>query len=80
MRWVHANDGMELEAAVLAEHDVTNHPAGFFDNAGLRNGGFETLKCADHASTVGESAPDLKELLIDRLFNRPVDCFLCHHD
>ena len=33
MRWVHANDGMELEAAVLAEHDVTNHHAGFFDNA-----------------------------------------------
>jgi hypothetical protein len=38
------------------------------------------LKCADHASTVGESVRDLKELLIDRLFNRPVDCFLCHHD
>jgi hypothetical protein len=38
------------------------------------------LKCADHASTVGESARDLKGLLIDRLFNRPVDCFLCHHD
>ena len=80
MRWVLANDGMELEAAVLAEHDVTNHHAGCFDNAGLRNGGFETLKCADHASTVGESVRDLKELLIDRLFNRPVDCFLCHHD
>jgi hypothetical protein len=38
------------------------------------------LKCADHASTVGESARDLKERLIDRLFNRPVDCFLCQHD
>jgi hypothetical protein len=38
------------------------------------------LKCADHAFTVGESTRDLKGLLIDRLFNRPVDCFLCHHD
>jgi len=28
----------------------------------------------------GKSARDLKGLLIDRLFTRPVDCFLCHHD
>jgi hypothetical protein len=46
IRWVPGNDGMELAAAALVEHDIA----------------------------------DDKGLLIDRLFTRPVDCFLCHHD
>ena len=60
MRWVHANDGMELDTAVLAEHDIADGDPGLFDKTGGRHGGFETLKCADHASTVGESARDLQ--------------------
>ena len=80
MRWDPANDAMELDAVVLEETDIADDDAGLFDKTGGRNGGFGTLKCADHASTVGESARDLKGLLIDRLFNRPVDCFRCHHD
>ncbi len=56
------NDSMELDTAVL------------FDKTGRGNGGFDALKCVDHASTVGELTHDLKGLLIDRLFSRPVDC------
>ena len=71
---------MELDIVVLAEHGITDDDAGLFDKTGRGNGGFETLKCVDHTSTVGESSRDLKRLLIDRLFNRPVDCFLCHRN
>jgi hypothetical protein len=46
--WVHANEGMELDNA------------GLFDKTGGRNGRFETLKWADHASIVGESVCDLQ--------------------
>jgi len=51
---------MELDTAVLAEHDIADDDPGLFDKTGARHGGFETLKCADHASTVGESARDLQ--------------------
>lgn len=44
-----ANDGMEPDAAVLAQHDIADDDAGFLDKAGRRNGGFDSLKCADHA-------------------------------
>jgi len=32
------------------------------------------------AALVAHDIADDKGLLIDRLFTRPVDCFLCHHD
>jgi len=32
------------------------------------------------AVLVEHDIADDKGLLIDRLFNRPVDCFPCHHD
>ena len=32
------------------------------------------------AALVEHDIADDKGLLIDRLFNRPVDCFPCHHD
>ena len=49
---VPTNDGMEPDAAVFAEHDITDDNAGLFDKTGDRNGGFDTLKCADHAPTL----------------------------
>jgi hypothetical protein len=42
--WVHANEGMELDSVVIAEHDTADDGAGLFDKPGGRNGGFETLK------------------------------------
>lgn len=77
---VPADDGMEPDAAVSAQHDIANDDAGLFYEAGVRNCRFDALKGADHPATVGESARDLQGQLIDRLFNRPVDCSLCHHD
>ena len=47
---VPANDSMEPDATVFAQHDITNDDAGFFDKAGCRDGWLDTLKCADHAS------------------------------
>jgi hypothetical protein len=32
------------------------------------------------AALAAHDIADDKELLIDRLFTRPVDCCLCHHD
>jgi hypothetical protein len=58
--WVHANEGMEIDNVVLAEHGITDDDAGLFDKTGGRNGGFETSKWADHASILGESACDLQ--------------------
>ncbi len=59
MQWVPANDGMERDAAVLAETDIAHDDAGLFDKTGRGNGGFDVLKGADHASTVGELVRDL---------------------
>lgn len=52
MRLVHAKDGIEQDTVVAIEHDITDDEAGFFGKTGGRNGG-ETLKCANHASIVG---------------------------
>jgi hypothetical protein len=54
---VPANDGMEPDAAMLAEHDIADDDAGLFDKTGGRNGGFDTLKCADHAAHCRGIAP-----------------------
>ena len=43
IRWVHANDGMELDTAVLAEHEIADDDAGLFDKTGRGNGGFDAL-------------------------------------
>jgi hypothetical protein len=51
---------MELDTVVLAETGIADDDAGLFDKPGCRNDGFETLKCADHASIVGGSARDLQ--------------------
>ena|GEM_PF-3592601 len=77
---VYANEGMELDTVVLAEHDIANDDTGLFHKTGDRNGGFETLNCVDQASIVGNRPATSKVQLIDRLFNRPVDCFLCHRN
>ena len=58
--WVHANEGMELDNVVLAEHGITDDDAVLFDKTGGRNGGFETSKWADHAFIMGQSARDLQ--------------------
>jgi len=47
---VPANDGMKPDAAVLAQHDIADDHAGLFDKTGRGNGGFDSLKCADHAA------------------------------
>ena len=57
---VHANEGLELDIVVLAEHDIADDDTGLFHKTGGRDGGFETLKWADHASIVGVSARDLQ--------------------
>jgi len=58
--WVHANESMELDTVVLAEHDIAHDDAGLFDKTGRGNGGFDALIGADHASIIGESARDLQ--------------------
>src|SRR6185369_13968036 len=45
-----ANDGMEPDTAVFAQHDVADDDAGFLYKAGRGDGGFDSLKCTDHAS------------------------------
>jgi len=45
-----ANDGMEPDTAVFAQHDIADDDAGFLDKAGRGNGGCDSLKCTDHAS------------------------------
>ena len=45
---VPANDGMEPDTAMFAQHDVADDNAGLFDKTGRGNGGFDSLKCADH--------------------------------
>ena len=47
---ISANDGMEPDAAVLAQHHIADDDAGLFDKAGCGNGWFNTVKCADHAA------------------------------
>ena len=47
---VPANDGMEPDAAVLAQHHIADDNAGLFDKAGCGNGRLDTLECADHAA------------------------------
>ena len=44
---------MEIDTAVLAEHGIDDDAAGLIDKIGGRNGGFETVKCADHSAKVG---------------------------
>lgn len=51
---------MELDTVVLEETGIVDDDAGLFDKTGGRNGGLATLKWADHASIVGESARDLQ--------------------
>jgi hypothetical protein len=47
---VSANDGMEPDATMLAQHDIADDDTGLFDKTGCGNGGFDALKCADHAA------------------------------
>jgi hypothetical protein len=44
---------MERDAAVLAETDIADDDAGLFGKTGRGNGGFNALKGADQASTIG---------------------------
>jgi len=46
---ISADDSMEPDATMLAQHDVTDHDASLFDKTGRGNGGFDALKSADHA-------------------------------
>src|SRR6185369_13276131 len=43
-----ADHGVEPYAALLAHHDVTDHNARVFDEAGLGNGRGDALKGSDH--------------------------------
>jgi len=58
---------MELDTVVPAKQGIVDDDAGLFHKTGHGKGGFETVKCADHASIVGESPatcsiPDGEEL------------------
>jgi hypothetical protein len=46
--WVHANEGMEIDNVVLAEHGITDDDAGLLEKTGRGNGGFDILKSSDH--------------------------------